>query len=353
MDLAPTARGVSTMSMVCPQCKKAYKQALQCPSCRVRLSYHDAPTAHVENGPEPERSSQWSQTPWGRMVVGLILAQGLSYGLQQLLTAWWLASGEEGILVWTTLWGLVLLHSLQGVSLLLGGALTGAGQVRGILYGAYVGLVNGLIFLAVQRQGGEFLTDLVLFGQPFLHLVFGALGGFIGQVIWKPVPRIQTPEPMAFSPASRSRRGLGGPRWLAGPVHLSRVLVGAASVVLGVVSSNKILEFVVTTSEGKLSLTSHLQAQLVAWEIAALVIVFGAGVAGATTSNGLKQGLCVGVGASLVFVGIQLGHPKATMESMLFMLISMIGFGMIGGWFGAALFPPVVAQRKRNRILTG
>src|ERR1043165_3050196 len=134
------------MSMVCPQCKKSFTLALACPTCHVRLQYQ-AQSLKVGDGVEPRREGHW-QNPWGRMIVGLILAQGLSFGLQQLLTAWLLASGEESsIQLWATLWGLVILHSVQGLSLLLGGALIGAGQHRGVFFGALLGLINGSIFL--------------------------------------------------------------------------------------------------------------------------------------------------------------------------------------------------------------
>ena len=340
------------MSMVCPTCKKAYQLAMTCPACKVRLLYQ-AQSLKGGNLEDSDPGAHWQQTPWGRMIVGLVLAQGLSFGLQQLLTAWLLASGDDGSKqVWATLWGLALLHSVQGLSLLFGGALTGAGQHRGMLYGAFVGLVNGLIFLVVQRQSGEVLNDLALFGQPLLHMVFGGLGGLIGQQIWKPLPRVKLPEDLSPPPPPVivPAKGL---LFLTGPVHLVRIFVGSAFVVTGVLFSGKILEFVINTGQGKLSLSSHLQAQLVAWEIAGLVIVIGSGLAGATTFNGLKQGLCVGVASSLIYIGTQLANPKANLESVLFMLITMIGFGLIGGWFGGQLFPPVARSRRRHSILSG
>lgn len=340
------------MSMVCPQCKKVVAQALQCPDCQVRLLYQ-AQFFQISNGSEEERFNPWAQTPWGRMAVGLILAQGLSFSVQQLLTAWWLASGDGEAQPWSTVGGLVLLHTLYGLGLLVGGALAGAGQHRGLMFGAFVGLVNGLIFLAMHGKDSAVLTGLAIYGQPLLHLVFGALGGWIGRHIWKPVPQILLPEAQAAGGSPAPRRRSLWPNFWAGPVHLGRVFFGAGLVVLGVVSSNRILDFVLSTSQGKLHLTSHFQAKLVAWEIAMLVIVTGAGFAGATTLNGLKQGLCVGCVTSLVFVGLQLGNAKATLENTLFMIISMIGFGAIGGWFGAALLPPVDRKKKRNRILTG
>ncbi|MBV8923321.1 MAG: hypothetical protein JOZ76_35605, partial [Bradyrhizobium sp.] len=80
---------------------------------------------------EQEESPRWQHTPWGKIVIGLIVTQGVIFGLQQLLTAGFLIGGD-GTDVWPTLLGLVLHHAIYAVALLLGGALTGAGQVRGI-----------------------------------------------------------------------------------------------------------------------------------------------------------------------------------------------------------------------------
>ena len=73
--------GETAMAMVCPQCASSYEQRLQCPTCNARLLYDP-------RGPKPAaRSSavRWQQTPWGRILIGLVLAQGLYFGLQHLL----------------------------------------------------------------------------------------------------------------------------------------------------------------------------------------------------------------------------------------------------------------------------
>src|SRR3954451_15976025 len=109
------------MSMVCPQCNRAFEQQLNCPECGGRLLFqaNTRATASDDSGSD---LTQWQQTPWGRMLVGLILAQGLAYGLQQLFTAGFLASGEHSSR-WASLSGVALLHGLQGACLLVGGAL--------------------------------------------------------------------------------------------------------------------------------------------------------------------------------------------------------------------------------------
>ena len=286
------------------------------------------------------------------MAVGLIVAQGLAYGLQQLLTAGLLASGEHPS-VWTTLWGIVLLHGLQGTCLLIGGALCGAGKQRGILYGSLVGLVNGLIFLVWSSgQSGDIPTAIALYGQPVLHMAFGAFGGLIGTLIWKPAPTLPLPE----SPNETKPVTIPAPAFpfLAGPIYLGRVCLGVFIVVNGVVWSNAILNWVMSTSQGALEIRTHLQSQLIGWEVCGLATLFGAGLAGSSTFNGIKQGLCVGIGSSIILAGVYLGNPKIMMETTVFMVVGVLAMTLAGGWFGSQLFPPIIARSKRrNRILTG
>ncbi|MCI0380547.1 MAG: YrzE family protein [Gemmataceae bacterium] len=335
------------MSMVCPQCNNTYEQKLNCPTCGVRLMY-SAPIRTTSDDSLPD-AGQWQQTPWGRMFVGLALAQGLSYGIQQLVTAGLLATTGAETTVWTTLYGIVLLHVFQGFSLIIGGAVCGAGKQRGAVYGGLVGLVNGLIFLLVQNQSGETLTEMAMFGQPLMHMAFGALGGILGTIIWRPIPRLSFPE------LEKARKPMRIPdpmfRFLAGPIYLGRVLLGVFIVVVGVTWSTAILRMVLDAGQGVLEVRSHLQAQLVGWEICGLATLFGAGLAGSNTWNGLKQGLCVGVGAGFILAGIQMGSPKSTLETTIFMVAGILVLSVAGGWFGGQLFPPVYARKRRNRIL--
>jgi hypothetical protein len=282
--------------------------------------------------------------------VGLIVAQGLAYGLQQLLTAGLLATGEHST-IWATLRGVLVLHGLQGACLLVGGALCGAGKQRGILYGSLVGLVNGLLFLVFQRQSDDMPTAVALYGLPVLHMAFGALGGLLGTVIWKPIPTIQVLEVSdGAKPVSLPAPSF---KFLAGPIYLGRVCLGIFVVVNGVVWSNAILNWVMNASQGTLEIRTHLQAQLIGWEVCALATLIGAGLAGSSTFNGLKQGLCVGIGSSLILAGVHMGDPKSMLETTLITVSGVMAMTLAGGWFGSQLFPPIRARKRRNRILTG
>src|SRR5207253_2902153 len=98
-----------TMSMVCPQCASTFTQALQCPTCGVRLQYQLASrrSAATLAVPGADAAPQWQHTPWGRIFVGVLLTQGLTYGMQLLCTAGLLATDEEANkAIWATLFGL-------------------------------------------------------------------------------------------------------------------------------------------------------------------------------------------------------------------------------------------------------
>jgi hypothetical protein len=331
------------MAMICPQCLESFSQRLQCPHCGVRLQYqsvrHDS-AGHGDENPD------WQQTPWGRLFVGLLIAQGLYYGLRQLWTAGILATEEPSDSVWVALTGIIVIQGLQAIGVVAAGILSGACQRRGMLFGAAVGVWNG-VFLILGRQWlGQSLTPIALVGEPILQATFGALGGLIGSKIWKPLPSFldgdepQEPIPARPRPASKSS--------FSGPISWGRVLTGVTLAVGGVVWTDVIREFVLEASEGRLRIDTHLQAGLVTWEISALALLLGSALAGASTSNGLKQGLATGVGVVLALLVVRLGGTGFSLQEFIFTSASALSLSMAGGWFGSQLLPPLQSARHSH-----
>jgi hypothetical protein len=341
------------MPLACPQCKQIYERSGVCPLCNVVLLYH-APgldsDPNVNASSDDDDVGQWQQTPWGKILIGLILAQGLSFGMLQLLTAGLLATTAEGSEPWETLWGLVLRHAIHAISLIIGGALTGAGQSRGIIYGSLVGFSSGVITFLLRGHPTESLNSILIYAEPVMHMALGAIGGGLGMLIWRPTPSLPELESSSPSPAPGAAWSYFFTKMFAGPIHLGRVCAGAFVIVIGVVWANAILEFLLRASAGALAISSQLQAQLVSMEISALVAIVGAGFAGATTRNGFKQGLCVGIGASMIVVGIHAGGPKFTLESTIFNVSGIIAIALVGGWFGSQLFPPLSGRKRRRGL---
>jgi hypothetical protein len=336
------------MPMVCPQCNRSFEQQLQCPSCDARLLYH----AQLRPGAEGASSTegQWQHTPWGRILVGVVLAQGLALGLQLFFKAGLQVSGEEAEKGdWDNPAHVILVQSLHAFSLLLGGILTGAGQRRGIFFGSVVGLVHGLVTLGIQQVHGEVLSQVGLCAVPALHMAFGAVGGLVGSLIWRPLPTIHLAT--RSEPDKKARKAFttgGGISFLAGKVAWIRVGLGIGLVVSGVLGSSAILKFVLDNAPVRLSVENSTQFEMITWEIAALTTFLGAAIAGATTTNGLKQGLFVGLGAGMILTGMTLAKPNPDLDRSVITAVSALLLSVGGGWFGGQLFPRIY-QRPRRR----
>jgi hypothetical protein len=191
-------------------------------------------------------------------------------------------------------------------------------------------------------------TTVTLLGQPILHTAFGALGGFLGTVIWKPPFVVQYqaahPSPAPHLP-SLTRVSL-----FTGPVAWGRVVTGTALTVGGTIWANVILELLLDASENTLCISSDLQARLVTWEVTALAMLVGSGLAGSCTTNSLKQGLCVGLATATILAGLRLSTSPSTWFDTGFKVLSSLILSLAGAWFGGSLFPPVIHVPKRRGL---
>jgi hypothetical protein len=321
--------------MLCPQCSTCYEQRLNCPACGVRLLYRDSGDRRGSGG------AGWRQTPWGRILIGILLAQGLYYGLRHLYTGVALGLQAQGAAaeVAASFSNVLMLQALQLLALALGAAMAGAGQPRGFVLGCMVGVWNGVF--SVLFGPSEFLSAVALYGQPLVHSAFGALAGWGGSTVWRPV-LISAPDGsrvLRKQPLPRLRAPL-----LAGPVAWLRVSLGALIAVAGTLSAKFLFEWILDLSGGRLGTSSALLDKLVTWEIQSLAVVLGGALAGATTLNGLKQGLYVGLLTSAILVGFNLANHHASLELFALTLLGSLGLSVAGGWFGGQLLPPITPR---------
>ena len=338
------------MAMVCPQCANSYEQRLQCPSCGTRLLYDC-------RGPKPAAQAtavRWQQSPWGRILIGLVLAQGLYFSLQHLLLGLMEVLNSQGLLHWTwnSFSGLIFLQVVQVLTLTAGGVFAAGGQLRGVSLGAMVGAWNGVLSVLLDPVlHPEFvptLTTLSLFGVPLVHIVFGTIGGWVGYSIWKPI----RPTVVAGAADSVRKGGVARPRapLFAGRVAWFRVALGAAFVAAGYMTAALVFNFIIDFSAGKLASDGFWQDRIVTWEIQALAVLVGGAVAGYNTANGLKQGLCVGLLASVVLGAVLFGFSRTGPEAAAVTVVGCFCLSLAGGWFGSQLFPPVLEYRPSRRF---
>jgi hypothetical protein len=329
-------------------------------------------------------TSKWQQTAWGKTLIGLLLAQGLYYGLLMLVRAIGSATGEEPSHEWMKSFnGLVVVQIMQLISLLAGGTVAGAGQRRGVLYGAVVGLYNGVLFLIVHVQLlGISLQPIALATLPLLQIAFGTAGGFIGNQVWKPIQPLQTSptgEGGIGAPALRSPADIAVPPAklprvspFAGPVNWARVAAGTFVAVLGTYGAHHIFKFILASSPDFAPPDTQRQAHFLTWEISVLALLIGGAWAGSNSSNGIKQGLLVGTVSSFLLVVMYLWRGDASAadtttflfalfgfkgsalaEKIVFTVLSVMPLGIAGGWFGGQLLPPVVLPPRQKRMLPG
>lgn len=326
------------MALVCSRCSNIYESVGSCPRCGAAAPSTEPEAPILGHGP------RWQQTAWGRILIGLILSQGLFYGLRHLLTAGLMAMhGGTAQELWSDVRNLLLLQSIQVLSLIAGG-----GQRNGLVLGAVVGTWNGVLSVLLRQNPAQELTIVGLYGQPMLHTAFGAVGGLIGSIIWAPIPAVILPPDMNPQ-KKKAKRKVVSP--FAGKVAWFRVLAGSAFAVAGTLSATMIFQKVLDVSGGKLGTSHELQDWIITWEIKALAVIVGGMLAGATTPNGLKQGLVVGFAASMVLVGVQAPMTDAWFQVAILIMISTYSLSLVGGWFGGQLFPPIVKLDRRPRNL--
>jgi hypothetical protein len=251
---------------------------------------------------------------------------------------------------WNSTTGLIVIQGLQALGLLLGGALAGAGRPRGVMFGALVGVWNGLLFIIFHSSQGALLTPMTLYGQPLLQTAFGALGGAVGRFVWKPLPAVAEAAVAAGGARDSDDIRIQLKKYFGGRIHWVRVLIGTAAGVIGAVSATAILDLVVVAGQEKLTVETHFQAHVITWEITALAILAGSALAGSGTRNGLKQGLVVGILSAVVLVGLAFGKPKFDIFNLTLTLTTALFLSLAGGWFGGNLFPPLAPSERKRKV---
>src|SRR5262249_36619534 len=153
--------GDPLMAVVCQRCSHLFETAGNCPRCG------GAQPVAGPSAPGPRLGPRWQQTTWGRVLIGLVVAQGLFYRLRHFLTGVLMAANgvDTADQLWHNMRNLVALQGLQVFGALCGGVLAGGGQRNGFVLGAVVGAWNGVLSLILRQGPGNSLTGMELYGQ--------------------------------------------------------------------------------------------------------------------------------------------------------------------------------------------
>lgn len=329
----------------------------------------------------------WSQKPWLRTVMGIIVAQGLFlflrrcveanhlYPLAGALDALEQARASAGFFVthsgiidaeirsirnlWSNETGFLIWQALQVAALLLGGILAGAGQKAGWQYGGVIGLINGLISLFQLMPYQPQVTEVHLYGQPFLYIVVGIIASMIGAFIWPPL-QVASSEDLR-----KPAQGAKPPLWKLLvhnldlrnlKVHWIRCILCAAVAAAGIFFLKQGYEWATQRMGITDVLAKKVQKEQVVTMLTWLWVFLVSLAAGSSTKHGWIQGLFVGLVSGPVFL-IKLandGGPQLAGAELVTTLGTFLALGVAGGSFGARLLPPVIkGARSGPRAMTG
>src|SRR3954447_7727317 len=109
------------MLRVCPHCRVSAQEHFLCPKCGGQTV--DAAAAGLQPRVKELPTGSDTASFWIRMLVGLLMAQGLYYDLRQLCTALVLATVDRPAQAawWDSFPGLILAQAVQATALLIGG----------------------------------------------------------------------------------------------------------------------------------------------------------------------------------------------------------------------------------------
>jgi hypothetical protein len=311
-------------------------------------------------------------TVWQRMLVGLLLAQGMYYGLRMLCAGVLMTSLDAAgqAAWWATLHGSVTTQVIQGLALLVGGAVAGAGSRRAPMAGGLLGVVNALLLIAVPVVQRQAVSEFLVLGLPLAHAAVGAVAGVLGATVWPPSPDLSgVPLAKPKEPGTSFRVKLdevADPRPADEPLPLVQLVAGAFVTVFGTVAAARVRD-VLSQFVGGIDAG---QGPLVAWEMSLLAALLGGVMVGARLNRGGRNGLALGVTAGLgvLVVVIQQGGLRGwsmdTFINSLFavnllssatvpfaLAVQTLAFCTLGGWTGSQIFPsPEPDRRPLTRI---
>ena len=149
---------------------------------------------------------------------------------------------------------------------------------------------------------------MLVYAEPIIHLAMGGIGGAIGMLIWRPIPKLPEMEGTRRRRSRLSSFSFGERFCRPGSCRPVSVR-GAFIIVVGVVWSQAIMDVLAARQQRQLRHLVEAAGRAGEHGNRGFGCSAWRGFAGATTRNGLKQGLCVGLAASMIVLGIQIAGP--------------------------------------------
>ncbi len=343
------------MERYCRRCRGRFRGCMLCPKCGLQLQDGKPDWGEHEL---PPLAPPKEVLPWGgRLLLGILLAQGVYFSFRFLANVW-LFAVDEAPGFWRTEDGKIVRQVLEATSLLFAGIFVGAGHSLAWLSGILLGMLSSALSLGIEWWTEHALSPSIA-AQPLLYSVMGFLGACIGSVIWRP---LFIPSPQAVHHVSETSERV--------PIFWPRVLLGMFVIfcaVMGVLPIRGVLFKLGGYTGGN----AAGSMTFVSLQLAMLGILAGGAIAGATRKNGMIQGACAGGLSGVLVVAVYLLLQNQEYAPYQFLLVQLdwmaqgqktpfhyrIGglilvvntvVGAIGGGIGAGLIPPAKPSSIRR-----
>ncbi|MCE9566422.1 MAG: hypothetical protein K8U57_30730 [Planctomycetes bacterium] len=353
------------MLLFCPACQATFPGASRCPRCGgILLMPHEvAPNSkrRIKNEPATTRPTFVS-----RLIVGVVLSLACYLAVRKLAIGVVCSVNPDPSEWWLTPTGMMAVQAVQAAAVVFGAMIGAAGQSKGGTLGGIVGVVCGGLFIGYELMAGVPVQTLGLYLQLPVLAAFGLIGGLVGGKLWGAPPTLMLGIPGSGKLSSLQLNEVVEAERRR-PTDWARVLIGTTIMVAGVTAAEDIRLFVQRYSGGIFHSRMGPEGDFLTWQLATLIALVGAMVAGAGTGAGARHGLIAGMFGALGVYGLcsQRGDvfpalkywleklsiplkPITTPETIAVIVGTVALLGLIGGWMGGSLFQPIVPEHMRR-----
>jgi hypothetical protein len=343
------------MYLFCPNCQAQFAGEGHCPRCKTRLlSPSEVSDRHLPVHLPPPRPDE--SHPFGRLMVGLVVAFGLHLAFREMTLAALTSIGE------LTSVSLILGYVLRVMALIPACLLAGAGRNSSFGIGAFVGGAVAAAWLLIDYYPNIQINAMRI-GLALALVPLSGLGAVIGRRVWPPAPVLDVPDsPRQSSVMSMAKASVKPKPKQA--MNLVRILAACSLVCVSVVAADALRQQLSRMPSGMFQV-SGAAAPRVNLEITAALLLIAGLVAGAGTGAGFRHSLVAAMLSAILvvvlvntqppenFTGVEYYASLVSLEENsvrpdVLLGLSVFAIVLVTGTLGGQLFPKLQKQGRRR-----
>ncbi|HQR07076.1 MAG TPA: hypothetical protein PLN21_09650 [Gemmatales bacterium] len=324
-----------------------------------------APMGIAGQSDNPYLPGHWSHSYIIRIVIGLMVASGISFMLFRLteLILTWYTPIEP---FWKSMAGFITWQSLEVVGVFLGGMMVAAGRSQMMMIGILLGIIAGFLTMIIFPTNNNVAPSLY-FAMPAWFTIAGAAGAWLGEALWHPEyrksirilsSRALTQDQQQVGASQVIRQAVLGMifaniRWL-------KVMVAVIVILFALWYTHDAVNWVLLKS-GLTGWVAEvgLKKSWVETMVQISVVILAATLTGAGTMHGIAHGFWTGVISGVlnlllhVFIPRQPGDDVLPVNDILWEVGWVFMLCVAAGGFGALVLPPIMylAQKRQPASL--